>query len=225
VSQNSRDAVSTQIPNADQHALIVKLHRSLCQAVTALITALTLPIERGRAAATALRVQELVAELGDALDLLSGLPAGSPSQVMTLPAYQVVPGDRLIADLSVSEVFARHPLVRHVSTVGGLTTVHHADGQLALGSYEPLLIERGPAGDPEPAAPAAAPEPEPADACAAPDTDPEPATPDEVHSAHLRTLLAETELPDAETPPDYPLPHFSTGDWFARADTELAVAR
>ena len=218
--ENSRARVSAQTPNVDQHALVTQLHRSLSSAVVALVKALTLPIEPGRAAATALRVQELVGELGAGLDLWSGLP-GAPSRVMTLPAGQILPGDRLIADLAVSEVFTGHPPVRHVSTVRGHTTIHHADGSLMLGTYEPVLIERGAAGDPEPADPAGSPGPEPADACDAPDAEP---AAEPVHSEHVRALIAEADLPDADTAPD-PLPRPSTGDWFEPAREPVAVAR
>ncbi|HVQ92445.1 MAG TPA: hypothetical protein VMU51_15520 [Mycobacteriales bacterium] len=210
--ENSRDNAAVQIPNGDEFALVSQLYRSLTAGVVSLVKAMTLPVEVGPATRAAVHIREIVTELGAALDLLTGAHSGRPSQVMTVPAHQARPGDRLIADLAVSEVFTGHPLVRHVSTVRGLTTLHHADGALAVSMHEPVLIER-PTDDPDTPTPAP-PEPDPADPPATGDAD----TPG-VHSEHMRQLLADAG-PDAgdvdAVAVEVPLPRQSVGDWFAR---------
>lgn len=80
---------------------------------------------------------------------------------LTLPAAEVQPRDRLLADLQDGQVYAGRPRVRTVSTVTAITTLYHEAGRISVHADTPVLVDRGGAGG-QPATPLPpAPEPEP----------------------------------------------------------------
>jgi hypothetical protein len=187
VSENTPESPAGQTRNGIVGERFEQLARSISDILDALTAA---PLDVPAAVAHAAAMSDLLGDLTAAVGQLRLARGGA---VLTLPADKIQPGDRLIADLQISHVWADYPVIRRVSVTGSMTLLifEPGGGHHAVSNHAPMLVERGPGGgDPEPARPAP---PPPADPGATPTASDAAGSPPAggIHSGQLAQMLAE----------------------------------